>query len=225
VTEEEWNTCSDVTEMITFLSRAGKLRKRTSRLFACVRRIWPLLQDECCRNAVETVERYVDGTVGEEELSAARDAVVRLWWEHSGPHSHAILAVAITARTKEAGHFPDPVATGMSASRLDVSESAAVTAAIASQNWSGERVSQCGILRDLVKPFARFSVPETSPLTPAVLDLARDIYEQHSFDRLPELALALEEAGCTNQDILNHCREPGPHVRGCWALDAVLGKS
>jgi hypothetical protein len=42
---------------------------------------------------------------------------------------------------------------------------------------------------------------------------------------MPELANALEMADCTNAVILKHCREPGPHVRGCWALDLVLGKS
>jgi hypothetical protein len=41
---------------------------------------------------------------------------------------------------------------------------------------------------------------------------------------MPELADALAEAGCSNQDILSHCRGPGPHVRGCWVVDLVLGK-
>jgi hypothetical protein len=42
--------------------------------------------------------------------------------------------------------------------------------------------------------------------------------------RLAVLADALEEAGCTNADILSHCRSPGPHVRGCWVVDLILGK-
>ena len=54
--------------------------------------------------------------------------------------------------------------------------------------------------------------------------LAQGIYDDRAFDRLPVLADALEEAGCTNAEILAHCREPGPHVRGCWALDLLLGK-
>jgi hypothetical protein len=41
---------------------------------------------------------------------------------------------------------------------------------------------------------------------------------------MPELADALAEAGCNNPDILSHCRGPGPHVRGCWVVDLVLGK-
>jgi hypothetical protein len=54
--------------------------------------------------------------------------------------------------------------------------------------------------------------------------LAQAIYDDRAFDRLPILADALEEAGCTDADILNHCRRPGEHVRGCWAIDLVLGK-
>jgi hypothetical protein len=55
--------------------------------------------------------------------------------------------------------------------------------------------------------------------------LARSIYDTRDFDRLAVLADALEDAGCTDAELLGHLRGPGPHVRGCWALDKVLGKS
>jgi hypothetical protein len=61
--------------------------------------------------------------------------------------------------------------------------------------------------------------------TAAVRDLAAGIYEGRTFECMPILADALEEAGCTNQEMLRHCRGPGPHARGCWALYLVLGKS
>jgi hypothetical protein len=54
--------------------------------------------------------------------------------------------------------------------------------------------------------------------------MAQAIYDERAFDRMPNLADALEETGCTNQDILSHCREPGEHARGCWVVDLVLGK-
>jgi hypothetical protein len=57
-----------------------------------------------------------------------------------------------------------------------------------------------------------------------VPNLARSIYDERQFDRLPILAEALEEAGCSEAEILSHCREPGPHVRGCWVVDLVLNK-
>jgi hypothetical protein len=55
--------------------------------------------------------------------------------------------------------------------------------------------------------------------------LATAIYAGRTFDELPVLADALEDAGCTDAELLGHLRSPGPHVRGCWAVDLVLGKS
>jgi hypothetical protein len=53
---------------------------------------------------------------------------------------------------------------------------------------------------------------------------AQAIYDGRAFERLPVLADALEDAGCADQQILSHCRQPGEHVRGCWVLDLLLGK-
>lgn len=54
--------------------------------------------------------------------------------------------------------------------------------------------------------------------------LANGIYSDRAFDRLPILADALEDAGCDDTELLGHSRRPGPHVRGCWVLDLVLGR-
>ena len=54
--------------------------------------------------------------------------------------------------------------------------------------------------------------------------IAQRIYDERAFDRLPILADALEDAGCIDAALLAHCRTPGPHVRGCWAVDLLLGK-
>jgi hypothetical protein len=59
----------------------------------------------------------------------------------------------------------------------------------------------------------------------AVVKMARAIYEARSFTDLPILADALEEAGCTDAEILQHCRKGGEHVRGCWLVDLLLNKS
>jgi hypothetical protein len=88
--------------------------------------------------------------------------------------------------------------------------------------------TQCAILRDIFgNPFL--------PLTPisrgvlawndaTVRRIAEGIYEERAFDRLPILADALLDAGCDNDDLIQHCRSAGPHVRGCWAVDRILGK-
>ena len=59
----------------------------------------------------------------------------------------------------------------------------------------------------------------------AIRKMAQSIYDDRAFDRLPLLADALEDAGCADADILSHCRTPGEHVRGCWVVDLLLGKS
>jgi hypothetical protein len=83
---------------------------------------------------------------------------------------------------------------------------------------------QAALLRDVVgNPFRCASVG-SSFVTANVLSIARAIYADRAFDRLPILADALEDAGCDQADILEHCRGPGPHVRGCWVVDLVLGK-
>ena len=61
-------------------------------------------------------------------------------------------------------------------------------------------------------------------MTSTVVALARGIYESRDFSAVPILADALQDAGCENADVLEHCRGEGPHVRGCWVVDLVLGK-
>jgi hypothetical protein len=83
------------------------------------------------------------------------------------------------------------------------------------------------LLRDLFgNPFRRVTVEERwlTWSDGAVTHLARSAYDEGSLQALPILGDALEEAGCTDADILNHCRQPGEHVRGCWVLDLLLGK-
>ncbi len=60
--------------------------------------------------------------------------------------------------------------------------------------------------------------------TDTAVILARQMYDAREFSAMPILADALQDAGCDNEDVLNHCRGPGPHVRGCWVVDLVLGK-
>ncbi|MDY3552243.1 hypothetical protein R5W24_001323 [Gemmata sp. JC717] len=60
--------------------------------------------------------------------------------------------------------------------------------------------------------------------TGTAVALAGQMYESRDFGAMPVLADALQDAGCDSADILNHCRGPGPHVRGCWVIDLVLEK-
>ncbi|WP_246173418.1 hypothetical protein [Limnoglobus roseus] len=100
--------------------------------------------------------------------------------------------------------------------------------------WEIENIADLGgvrghlrssLFRDIVGPLP-FRPVTFSPawLTSAAVGIATGIYDDRAFDRLPILADALQDAGCEDADILAHCRGDGPHARGCWVVDRVLGK-
>jgi hypothetical protein len=83
----------------------------------------------------------------------------------------------------------------------------------------------CGLVRCVFgNPFRPVAV-DPSCRTSTVTALAQQMYDSRDFSPMPILADALQDAGCDNDDILDHCRGDGPHVRGCWVVDLVLGKS
>ncbi|MBP3955674.1 hypothetical protein J8F10_10315 [Gemmata sp. G18] len=61
--------------------------------------------------------------------------------------------------------------------------------------------------------------------TSTLLALAQQMYDSRDFSTMPILADALGDTGCEDEEILAHCRGPGPHVRGCWVVDAISGKA
>jgi hypothetical protein len=205
MTEAEWLSCNDPEELLNFLR--GKASERKLRLLACgcVRRLWPLVYDERGRQAVAAVEQLSDGGAAAAELSLARRA--------------ALKALADSPESR-------PAARPLAEAVLSLTDADAMNAArtgVALLHFTHRH-----LLHDVFgNPFRK------AVLDPAWLaweggtlgNLARGIYDQRDFDQLPILGDALEEAGCTNPDILGHLRGPGPHVRGCWAVDLLLGKS
>jgi hypothetical protein len=88
-----------------------------------------------------------------------------------------------------------------------------------------EQAARSNLLRELIGSLAFRTVSlDLSWHTASVVALAQAIYADRAFDRLPILADALEDAGCTSQDILAHCRGGGEHVRGCWVVDLLTGR-
>jgi hypothetical protein len=84
--------------------------------------------------------------------------------------------------------------------------------------------ARCQMIREMFgNPFRPVTL-DVSCLTSTVTQLAEAIYQERAFDRMPILADALEDAGCTDQDMLEHCRAGGEHVRGCWVVDRLLGR-
>ena len=78
------------------------------------------------------------------------------------------------------------------------------------------------VFEELVGPS---SLPTFSSSRRTDTVLTRQMYESRDFSAMPILADALQDAGCDNDDILSHCRDPKQvHVRGCWVVDLLLGK-
>jgi hypothetical protein len=175
---------------------------------------------------VGTAERFADGDAGPEELEAAfraaRDAFAEdLLSLQDGPGLYPQGAL-------EAAWFAAHPAARTSAEKAAASAAYGV-ATVTQDVWDlmAERAAQSDLARDLLG----------NPFRPATLDpawlawkggavrsLAVSVYEARDYGRLPILADALEDAGCGSRDILDHCRGPGAHVRGCWVVDLLLGK-
>ena len=92
-----------------------------------------------------------------------------------------------------------------------------------------ERAEHANLLRDIFgNPFATPRPIQAAWLRwndGTVLRIATGIYEERAFERLPVLGDALLDAGCDDEDLIAHCRSTGPHIRGCIAVDLILGKS
>jgi len=214
MTEAEWLACNDPEPMLAFLQ--GKARNRKLRLFAaaCCRLVAHLLIDQRSWEAITLAENLADQPENRRMARTADRLGLRGWrWaEHLGEKwEQASRAVRILAVLDQYNH-PEHV--------LQYAEEA-----IHAENPAASlRHRAVHLLRDLVaSPLPPMTIDPTWA-TPTVRSLAQAIYAERAFDRLPILADALEEAGCTEVAILEHCRGPGPHVRGCWVVDLILGK-
>jgi hypothetical protein len=249
MTEPEWNRCTDPQAMLDFLRATDRASDRKLRLFAvaCCRRIWHLLvaeeqhwhKDEAafwrrCQEAVVLAERFADGEATEQELAAVTayprpalyDADAAMFAAELPLDAAAVAAEAAEAAAREAEgrmyaqHFPDGYTPSAENAALLTEEEREYEKVLAT-----EKKSQCDLLRCVFgNLFQPPSALDLSLLTPNVVGLVWTIYEERSFERTRELADVLEAAGCTDAYLLAHLRSPGPHVRGCFALDALIGR-
>ena len=84
---------------------------------------------------------------------------------------------------------------------------------------------QTDLLRDIFgNPFRPVTL-DPAWQTSTVTTLAQQMYNTRDFSAMPILADALQDAGCDHTDILIHCHDSGPHVRGCWLVDLLLGEN
>ena len=227
MTEQEWLTSEDLSAMRDAI--CGEVSDRKLRLFACacVRQIWHRLEDDRSRKAVETAERFADGAATENERQvdwdAAWDAAWTPAWTTAGLAAWAAARAAARAEAWEVA--------------WEVARAAARAAARPAVKAT-TCPAQAHLLRDIMgNPFcpATFAMPPHAAFRSDLWGFAYGIAKEAYTDRNPItghlspvrlaiLADALEEAGCNATTLLEHLRSPSTHIRGCWALDLVLGK-
>jgi hypothetical protein len=220
MTEQQWLVATYPLGVIHYLGAKASERKRNLFAAACFRRIWHLLPGPRCQEAVVILERFADGLASAEDLTGARQrAFEDLALVHNpdgNKHPSEIACVAVSSDV-----LLDMV--------MDAAEATAwVHVGMPAAISGPEEQAQCCLIRDVFgNPFKMPSIDSTwlARHGGTIPKIAQAIYEDRAFDHLPILADALEDAGCTDAAILDHCRQPGEHVRGCWVVDLLLGKS
>jgi hypothetical protein len=226
MTESEWHRSDDVRAMLAFVEPSATDRRLRLFVLACCRRLWGDSTDQRTRVALEFAEHLVSGP----EAMTSRMITV--------PAGEAVLECGASeylggirlfgtsdervSLLKETGLEAAVVALGCS---QGIHSRTPVLVAVFADSGldAGE---QAALLRDVVPvPFGPLHFPAhwRTANDGAAGRVASEIERDGAFEGLPVLADALMDAGCDCREILDHLQAPGPHVRGCWALDAVLG--
>jgi hypothetical protein len=201
------------------------LPDRQHRLLACglCRQVAPLVDRPELLSVLEASEAFADGLLSAVELGRARQFalhVARGFAEIPEQEKFAS-AVALTAgvaapSSRNLYKTVEPFTAGVIGRALG-----GVLALLAETGLIPAVPGFAALFDDIAPRGADFS-PEWR--TDTVVAFARQMYEACEFSAMPILADALQDAGCDSEDVLSHCRGPGPHLRGCWVVDLVLGK-
>ncbi|HSQ55112.1 MAG TPA: hypothetical protein VLM40_05145 [Gemmata sp.] len=212
--EQEWFTSIDPQKVLQHLTGQPSSRKLKLATVACCRQMRSLLVDERSIRAVDSAELYADKSHDVADVSEIETQ-----------------ATQVVDLSRDVGTDPQNAAAHCAALCL-AHWAPADWGALQVFRWSSPIVSrfvQVAILACVFAiPYRNRRIQITANptwLTSTVMTLAKQMYESRDFSAMPILADALQDAGCENEDMLNHCRGPGPHVRGCWVVDLVLGKA
>jgi hypothetical protein len=249
MTEAEWDDCTDSRKMLAFLR--GKASGRKLRLFAvaCCRRIDRHFKDQRSRQLIDAAELFADGVASPGELGAAFEAAAEaqggIYLQGGGAVDQGAAEAVLGLRQEL---LLDQVLQGVGEA-VGEHEAAKVWESI-HKDWvtrerehreaceageAAERVVQADLLRDIfgwpLRPLPAVAPGVLGWRDGLVVKLAQAAYNERAMPegvldpaRLAILADALEEAGCSDAEILGHLRGPGPHTRGCRVLDLLLGK-
>jgi hypothetical protein len=236
MTEEEWLGWSGISDkMLNFLrGRPGLGRKRRLLAVACCRHVLQWMPDECLP-AIPMAERLAEERVDEEARWVVYNAVGDAKDEQVDIRKSWAAYCAYNALGRPLD-YEQPASWNKDCAAW-VAQTAAQPDAWINNHWDNdvlfaERHKIANLIRDVFgNPFRPLSM-NPAWLTSTVTNLATIAYDERALPigeldttRLAVLADALEDSGCDHHDILGHLRGPGPHVRGCWVVDLLLGKS
>jgi hypothetical protein len=227
MTEQEWLTSLNPWDMIDFVGPGASARKL--RLFgcACCRQVLNPFAPPMVLRVVQAAEAFADGEISANTLARVREIVAEaaIAADREDPHGRMAYFSYLFQACLSICH-PGNVA------ELAQDASHATASAAAGGHWSQlapaerfeERGAQAELFRDIFGNPFRSSELRPEWLTSTVVALAQGIYADYAFEGMPILADALQDAGCDDEGILSHCREPREHARGCWVVDLLLGK-
>jgi hypothetical protein len=252
LTEEQWLNERSPDKLLRYVLQHRRITKvpggrRQLWLFkiACCRLIWDQITDERSRHAVEVCEHCIEGEARRADLVAATKAAIdadretELRVRNAAREGNRVAKVVAYLNNCATSAARWTAYTGLSSHVLSIVTT--VTGAVFGSRDldlsrsrddcipAGARASR--IQADLARcifgnPFRPTVIYEAWIATKGstVARMARAIYDERAFDRLPVLSDALEEAGCTDAAILKHCREDRHHARGCRVVDALLAR-
>lgn len=224
MTEADWLESIDLTAMLEHVKRQ-RPRVRRIRLFAagCCRRVWQQVTDERIQTAIEAVEKFAESPGKQPDKAELKTAWIGACGaaEDASPNRVQFrLSSAVVSASEPTDAFW--------AAQNAVSQ---LIEAVGKNKRPEEATFFAGLLRDVVgNPFRPVSI-DADWRIPVVTQLAQAAYEERILpsgeldtSRLAVLADALEESGCANAEILTHLKGPGPHLRGCFVVDLLLGR-
>jgi hypothetical protein len=241
MTEADWLGCSDPEAMLRFLRTQMTFRTRAARrklrlhACACCRRIWDLLGDERSRRAIEVSEAYEEFTASAAQLKEAEEAALVAVHAVGRREDLEVQRIAATAAYLASGaQISQMWGAGMAlryALMARVGAAGKLGGLAAQQTQEQECRQHAVILRCIFGDLFRHARFDPTWRTSDAVALARMVYEERLMPsgeldrgRLAILDDALEDAGCADAEVLSHCRDTGPHVRGCWVVDLVLDR-
>jgi len=217
MTEAEWLAASDPMPMLAFLGRRPSQRKIRWFCIACCQQILDKLDDPRERQGLLAAEQLADGLLNESGRLAVETALTDVVREFDDvPCCSPLVYSRVVADSVDV------------ADASFCARSVMCDASYGKDSFDGIedelRYDQVEYVRDIFGNPLRPVAFDPRWRTADTVGLARGIYEDRAFDRLPLLADTLLDAGCADEQMLGHCRSDGPHVRGCWVVDLVLGK-